>query len=147
ENIDDITGYIHSFELFRNPKSIVSAQLPVIYVPESILVKDVLNELIKKRKSMAVVIDEYGGTSGIITLEDIVEELFGEIEDEHDSVSLIEKELEGGGFRFSGRIEIDYLNDNYKIDLPKGENYETLAGLIVNQTEEIPQEGEVLAIN
>lgn len=147
ENIDDITGYIHSFELFRNPESIVSAQLPVIYVPESILVKDVLNELIKKRKSIAVVLDEYGGTSGIITVEDIVEELFGEIEDEHDSVSLIERDLGDGAFQFSGRIEIDYLNEKYKIDLPKSENYETLAGLIVNRTEEIPEEGEIIEAN
>lgn len=147
ENIDDITGYVHSFELFRNPKTIKSALLPVIYVPESMLVKDVLNAFVKKRKSIAVVIDEYGGTSGIMTVEDIVEELFGEIEDEHDSVSMIEEDLGHGAYQFSGRLEIDYLNENYKISLPKSENYETLAGLIVNQTEEIPTVGEVIHIS
>lgn len=147
ENIDDITGYVHSFELFRNPKTIKSALLPVIYVPESMLVKDVLNAFVKKRKSIAVVIDEYGGTSGIMTVEDIVEELFGEIEDEHDSVSMIEEDLGHGVYQFSGRLEIDYLNENYKISLPKSENYETLAGLIVNQTEEIPTVGEVIHIS
>src|SRR5699024_7183786 len=108
-------GYVHSFELFRNPKTIKSALLPVIYVPESMLVKDVLNAFVKKRKSIAVVIDEYGGTSGIMTVEDIVEELFGEIEDEHDSVSMIEEDLGHGVYQFSGRLEIDYLNENYKI--------------------------------
>src|SRR5699024_7429877 len=139
DSVDDIIGYIHSFELFKKPDSVESILLPVIYVPETILAKDVLNALMKKRKSMAVVIDEYGGTSGIVTVEDIVEELFGEIEDEHDSVVLIEEVLENGNYRFSARMEIDYINDTYKLELPKSENYETLGGLIVDYTEDIPE--------
>lgn len=146
ETIDDIIGYVHSFELFKKPKSIKSILLPVIFVPETMWVKDVLNILIKKRKSIAVVIDEYGGTSGMMTVEDIVEELFGEIEDEHDSAVLIEEKLDENHFKFSARLEVDYLNENYKIDIPEGENYETLSGFIVNHTEEIPQQEEVINI-
>lgn len=146
ETIDDIIGYVHSFELFKKPKSIKSILLPVIFVPETMWIKDVLNILIKKRKSIAVVIDEYGGTSGMMTVEDIVEELFGEIEDEHDSAVLIEEQLENDHFKFSARLEVDYLNETYKLEIPEGENYETLGGFVVNHTEEIPQEGEVIHI-
>jgi len=120
--------------------------MPVVFVPETMLAKDVLNILTKKRKSIAVVIDEYGGTSGIITVEDIIEELFGEIEDEHDSIALIETEIEEGCFQFSARHEVDYLNETYKLNLPEGENYETLGGLIVNFTEEIPDKDEIFEI-
>lgn len=144
--IDDIIGYVHSFELFKRPKSIKSILLPVIFVPETMWIKDVLNILIKKRKSIAVVIDEYGGTSGMMTVEDIVEELFGEIEDEHDSAVLIEEKLGENHFKFSARLEVDYLNEVYKIEIPEGENYETLSGFIVNHTEEIPQQGEEIKI-
>lgn len=146
ENIDDILGYVHSFELFKKPAKIKSVLMPVIFVPETILIKDVLGILSKKRKSIAVVIDEYGGTSGIITVEDIIEELFGEIEDEHDSVELIEEELGEGHYKFSARLEVDYLNETYKLDLEESENYETLGGLIVNHTEEIPERGETVEI-
>ncbi|MFZ0489116.1 MAG: hemolysin family protein [Salegentibacter sp.] len=146
ETIDDIIGYVHSFELFKQPKSIKSILLPVIFVPETMWVKDVLSVLIKKRKSIAVVIDEYGGTSGMMTVEDIVEELFGEIEDEHDSAVLIEEKLGEDHYRFSARLEVDYLNETYKFDLPEEENYETLGGFIVHHTEEIPQQGEVLRV-
>ncbi|MDR9457100.1 MAG: hemolysin family protein [Salegentibacter sp.] len=146
ETIDDIIGYIHSFELFKKPKSLKSILLPVVFVPETMWVKDVLNILIKKRKSIAVVIDEYGGTSGMITVEDIVEELFGEIEDEHDSPVLIEERLDENHYLFSARLEVDYLNEAYKINIPDGENYETLGGFIVNYTEEIPQQGELVSI-
>lgn len=147
ETIDDIIGYVHSFELFRSPPTIKSILLPVVFVPETMLVKDVLNILIKKRKSISVVIDEYGGTSGMMTVEDIVEELFGEIEDEHDSVVLVEEELGEGHFRFSARLEVDYLNEEYKLDIPEGENYETLGGYIVNYTEEIPEQDGVVEID
>ncbi len=147
ETIDDIIGYIHSFELFKKPKTLKSILLPVVYAPETMWVKDVLNILIKKRKSIAVVIDEYGGTSGMITIEDIVEELFGEIEDEHDSVMLIEERLGEEHFKFSARLEVDYLNETYKLDIPEGENYETLGGFITNHTEEIPQIDEEVKIN
>ncbi|MGB5942918.1 MAG: hemolysin family protein [Leeuwenhoekiella sp.] len=146
ESVDDIVGYVHSFELFKQPRDIAGILMPVIFVPETMLVKDVLNILIKKRKSIAIVIDEYGGTSGMMTVEDIVEELFGEIEDEHDSVILIEERLDERTYTFSARIEVDYLNEEYKLDLPDSENYETLGGLIVNHTEGIPQENDVVDI-
>jgi len=146
ENIDDIVGYVHSFELFKKPTTIKEVLMPVIYVPETMLAKDVLNALSRKRKSIAVVIDEYGGTSGIITVEDIIEELFGDIEDEHDTIELIEEELGPGHFRFSARLEVDYLNEEYGLDLEESENYETLGGYIVNYTEEIPEQGETVEI-
>lgn len=145
-SIDDILGYVHAFELFKKPKSIKSIIIPVGFVPETILIKDVLNILTKKRRSMAVVIDEYGGTSGIMTVEDIIEELFGEIEDEHDTVELIEKRVDETSFKFSARLEVDYINETYKLNLPKSENYETLGGLIVNETQEIPKENDEIEI-
>ena len=147
ENIDDIIGYIHSFELFKKPPTLKSILLPVVFVPETMLVKDVLNILIKKRKSIAVVIDEYGGTSGMMTVEDIVEELFGEIEDEHDPVVLIEEKLGENHFLFSARLEVDYLNETFKLNIPIGENYETLGGYIVNHTEEIPPKDGIVQID
>ncbi|MDQ7916200.1 hemolysin family protein [Mesonia sp. MT50] len=147
ETNDDIVGYIHSFDLFKKPKDIKTIMMPVLYVPETMLVKDVLNILIRKRKSIAVVIDEYGGTSGIMTVEDIVEELFGEIEDEHDAVVLIEEDLGEGVYKFSARMEIDYINETYKLNLPEGENYETLGGLIVHHTEEIPEKNGQVVID
>lgn len=146
ESIDDILGYIHSFELFKKPKTIRSIILPVEFVPETMLVKDVLNVLTKKRKSIAVVIDEYGGTSGIMTIEDIVEELFGEIEDEHDTIELIEEKIDDFNYKFSARLEVDYINETYKLDLPEGENYETIGGLIVDETEEIPKVNDKVTI-
>jgi CBS domain containing-hemolysin-like protein len=147
ENIDDIIGYIHSFELFKKPSTVKSILLPVVFVPETMLVKDVLNILIKKRKSIAVVIDEYGGTSGMMTVEDIVEELFGEIEDEHDPVILIEEKLEENKYLFAARLEVDYLNETYKLDIPIGENYETLGGYILDHTEEIPPKDGLVEID
>ena len=147
DSIDDILGYVHSFELFKKPKTIKSIIIPIGFVPETILIKDVLNILTKKRRSMAVVIDEYGGTSGIMTVEDIIEELFGEIEDEHDTVELIEEQINEKTYKLSGRLEVDYINETYKLNLPTGENYETLGGLIVNATEEIPQENDDVIID
>ena len=147
DNIDDILGYVHSFELFKKPKAIKSVIMPVEFVPETMLVKDILNALIKKRKSIAVVLDEYGGTSGIMTVEDIVEELFGEIEDEHDTVVLKEEKIDQKNFVFSARLEVDYLNETYKLELPESENFETLGGLIVDRTEGIPQQNEVVVID
>lgn len=146
DSIDDILGYVHSFELFKKPENLKKVLMPVVFVPETMLVKDVLGILSKKRKSLAVVIDEYGGTSGIITVEDIIEELFGDIEDEHDSIALIEEELGNGHYKFSARLEVDYLNETYKLNLKENENYETLGGLIVNHTEEIPAQGETVEI-
>lgn len=146
DSVDDIIGYVHSFQLFKRPKNITSVMRSVVYVPETMLIKDVLNILTIRRKSIAVVVDEYGGTSGIMTTEDIVEELFGEIEDEHDSPVLIEEQLNENVYRFSARMEVDYINETYKLHLPEEENYETLGGLIVNQTEEIPEQGGTLYI-
>ena len=142
DSIDDILGYVHSFELFKKPKNIKSIVIPVSFVPETILIKDVLNILTKKSRSIAIVIDEYGGTSGIMTVEDIIEELFGEIEDEHDSIELIEEQLSENTFRFSARLEVDYINETYKLNLPESDQYETLGGLIVNATEEIPEQND-----
>jgi len=139
-------GYVHSFELFKKPKNIKNVLIPVVFVPETILIKDVLNILTRKRKSIAVVIDEYGGTSGILTVEDIIEELFGEIEDEHDTIELKESKINNKHFIFSARLEVDYLNETYKLSLPENENYETLGGMIVSFTEEIPQQNAVIEI-
>ena len=144
--IDDILGYVHSFELFKKPKTIRSIMRPIEFVPETMLINDVLNSLTKKRKSVAVVLDEYGGTSGIMTIEDIVEELFGEIEDEHDYIELLEEKINDNTYNFSARLDVDYLNETYKLNLPESENYETLGGLIVNSTEEIPQQNETIKI-
>lgn len=138
DTVDNIIGYVHSYELFKKPKTIKSILRPVELVPETMLVHDILKVLTKKRKSIAVVLDEYGGTSGIMTMEDIVEELFGEIEDEHDSTDLIEEQISGYKFRLSARLEVDYLNENYKLELPESEEYETLGGLIVSETGDIP---------
>lgn len=145
-SLDDILGYVNAFELFKKPKTIRSILLPVEIVPESILINDVLNGLMKKRKSIAVVVDEYGGTSGIITVEDVVEELFGEIEDEHDSQEMLDDKINDKEFNFSARLEIDYLNEEYGLQIPKEEAYETLGGFIINHTENIPDKDEVLGI-
>ena len=145
-SLDDIIGHVNAFELFKKPKTIKSILLPVEIVPESMMISDVLNSLMKKRKSIAVVVDEYGGTSGMITVEDVVEELFGEIEDEHDVQELIDVRINENEFKLSARLEIDYLNEEYNINIPKEEAYETLGGFIINQTENIPQKGEELNI-
>ena len=136
--IDDVLGYAHSSDLFNKPKTIKSILMPVEFIPEAMLIKDVLNLLTAKRRTIAIVLDEYGGTSGMITIEDIVEELFGEIDDEFDNNELIERKVSDNEYEFSARIEVDYINENYKLHLPVSEEYETLGGLIVNSTEEIP---------
>ena len=147
DTIDDILGYVHSFELFKKPKTIKSIVLPVEFVPETMLIKDILNNLTKKRKSIAVVLDEYGGTAGILTVEDIVEELFGEIEDEHDSVELIEEKIDDQNYKLSARLEVDYINETYKLNLPDDENYETIGGLILSHFEKIPMKDDVVVID
>jgi CBS domain containing-hemolysin-like protein len=147
-SLDDIIGYVHSFDLFKKPNSIKSITIPVEFVPETIFVKEVLNILARKRKSVAIVLDEYGGTSGMITVEDIVEELFGEIEDEHDLLvdDFIEEELSEGVFRFSARLDVEYINETYKLNLLESDSYTTLAGFIVHHTNEIPQSGETIQV-
>ena len=146
DSLDDILGYVHSFELFKKPKSISSILIPIGFVPETILIKDVLNILTRKRRSMAIVIDEYGGTSGVMTVEDIVEELFGEIEDEHDSVALVEEQIDDVHYKFSARLEVDYLNETYKLNIPESDQYETLGGFIVNHAQEIPEVDSLVRI-
>ncbi len=146
-SLDDCIGYVHSFELFKKPKTIKSILIRVEFVPETIFIKDALDILIKKRKSVAVVLDEYGGTAGIMTIEDIVEELFGEIEDEHDSEEIrIEQEIETGIFLFSARLDVEYINQTYKLNIPESDSYGTLGGFIVDHTKEIPQKGNKISI-
>lgn len=146
-SLDDIIGYAHFFDVFKKPKNIRSILLPIEIVPETMMIHDILNDLILKRKSVAIVLDEYGGTSGLITVEDIIEELFGEIEDEHDSLTLLEEEVKKGEFKFSARLEVDYINENYDLQLVEENTYETLGGLIVHHTENIPAEGEIIEID
>ncbi|WP_036156830.1 hemolysin family protein [Maribacter forsetii] len=147
DTVDDVIGYVHSYELFKKPKTIKSILLPVEFVPETMLIQDMLNVLIKKRKSIAVVLDEYGGTSGLVTVEDIVEELFGEIEDEHDSTDLREEVVDERHFLFSARLEVDDINENHKLNLPVSDEYETLGGLLVHTLGEIPDKDVELTID
>lgn len=143
ENLDNIIGYVHSFEMFKKPRTIKSVMISIDYFPETIYIKELLNILTRKRKSTAVVMDEYGGTSGIITVEDIIEELFGEIEDEHDEEEeLIEKRLENGDYIFSARLDVEYINEEYELNIPECESYSTLGGFIVHHAKEIPKAGE-----
>ena len=146
DTVDDIIGFVHAFEMLKQPKSIKEILLPVEFIHEPNPINEVLDRLTRKRKSIAVVLDEYGGTAGLLTIEDIVEELFGEIEDEHDQVDHYEKQISQTQFEFSARLEIDYLNTTYNLQLPQDENYETLGGLIVYHTEDIPAEGGILSI-
>lgn len=146
ENIDDIVGYVHTFDMFKKPKDIKSVLMPIPYVPETMPIQEVLNMLTRRRKSIVVVLDEYGGTSGMLTLEDIVEELFGEIEDEHDKDEFLEEKISDIEYIFSARLEVDYINETYKLNLPESEDYETLGGLIVSFNEGIPSKGETVSI-
>lgn len=141
-SVDNIIGYVHGFELFKKPQDLEAILRPVSFIPESMSANEVLNLLIRERRSLAVILDEFGGTSGLVTVEDVVEELFGEIDDEHDTEELLEQTLEDGSYRFSARQEIDYLNEHYELDLPEGEGYSTLGGLIIQHLERIPEAGE-----
>lgn len=142
DSIDNVIGYAHSFELFKKPKQIKNILLPISIVPEALLVKDLLEQFTKQQRTIAVVVDEFGGTSGLITVEDIIEEIFGEIEDEHDGEDLLEQILPNGDLYLSARHEISYINDQYDLDIEEGDDYNTLAGFVLNQMEEIPTEGE-----
>ncbi len=147
DNIDNITGYVHSFDLFKNPKNIHSIIRKVLFVPETIPIHDLLNEMTRKKKNIAIVLDEYGGTSGLITLEDIIEEIFGEIEDEHDKNELFEKQIDKNTFILSGRHEIEDLNEKYHLEIPENESYETLSGYILEHIGEIPHENDEFDID
>ncbi|MEY2596136.1 MAG: hypothetical protein RI965_1408, partial [Bacteroidota bacterium] len=145
KNIDNIVGYVHQISLFKQPTSIRSVMLPIPAVPESMTATDLMNLLIKERKSMAWVVDEFGGTSGIVTMEDLLEELFGEIKDEYDVEELIERETGEGEYEFSGRLEVDHLNERYQLGLETNGS-ETLSGYIIQQNESIPRMKEKIII-
>lgn len=147
EDIDEVLGYVHHQQLLEEPKKIKSIVLDVSIVPEAMRVRDLLNKFIQERINIACVVDEYGGTAGLITLEDILEEIFGEIEDEHDQEDYIEKVISDEEYVLSGRLEIDYLNEKYEqLDFPQGE-YHTLSGYIVMTTEKIPKQGDEVSLN
>ncbi|MCF6367044.1 MAG: hemolysin family protein [Bacteroidales bacterium] len=144
DNIDNLIGYVHTLAMFKHSKTIKAAMTELTVVPETMPANKLLNKLLKEHKSVAVVVDEFGGTSGIVTLEDIIEEIFGEIEDEHDASVFIEQQINNNEFIFSARIEIDYLNDKYKLTLPESEEFETLAGYIFYLHEQIPRKNEII---
>lgn len=146
DDIDNIIGYVHSFELFQKPKSIKAIIRPISLVPESTKVKDLLTQFGQQHRSVAVVLNEFGGTAGMVTVEDIVEEIFGEIEDEHDKEELVEEKISDNEFRFSARLEIDIINQNYGLEIPESENYETLGGFIIEHHQSIPEVKERISI-
>ena len=146
ETVDNIIGYIHSYELFKSPETIKSILLPVSIIPETINANKILEELINKNRSIALVVDEYGGTAGMVTMEDVIEEIFGEIQDEHDLSDVSNKKINSTEFELNGRAEIDFLNEEFRLNLPLSEEYETLGGFIISEIQNIPQQGEVIRI-
>ena len=147
ESIDDIIGYVHISSLFHHPETIEKALSKILIVPETMPAQRLLNLFFKDQKSIAVVVDEFGITAGIVTIEDIMEEIFGEIEDEHDHLNLKEVRISEHEYIFSGRLEVDYLNEKYHLNLEEREEYETLAGFILYFNQSIPQEGEEIQVN
>ena len=144
ENIDKIIGYVHAFELFKRPESLQRVLRPVSFIPESMRADEILNLFTKEKRNIAVVLDEHGGTSGMITLEDVIEEIFGEIEDEHDTEDLLGKEVRQGEWVFSTRLEISDINEKWGLNLPESENYNTLGGYILDCYQSIPEKGTVV---
>lgn len=145
-SIDNVVGYVNSKSLFRHPQRIRDVMRTILYVPESMEIQKLLASFIKRNSSIAVVIDEFGGTAGMITIEDILEEIFGEIEDEHDSQDMVEKVLGDNQFVFSCRLEVEYLNEKYGLDIPESDDYDTLAGYILFNHNGLPKQGETLEI-
>ena len=146
DSIDNIIGYVHSFEMFKRPQSIKQILMPIAFVPEAIPGSELLEQFTKQAGNIAVVVDEYGGTAGLITIEDIIEEIFGDIEDEHDKDDWIEEKINEKEYVFSARVEISYINKTYELDIPESEEYDTLGGLIIQITESIPDEGTTVKI-
>jgi len=146
-SIDNVIGYVHSFEMFKKPHAIKQILLPIAYVPAAMPGKELLELFTKNSGNIAVVVDEYGGTAGVITIEDVIEEIFGEIEDEHDVELRLEEQVSETEFRFSARLEIDYLNEEYDLNLTESEEYETLGGFIINELESIPDAGTEIEVN
>lgn len=142
DTIDNIIGYVNSKSLFENPKSISDILIKTIYVAETMPLQAMLETFTKRKASIAVVIDEFGGTAGIISLEDVLEQIFGEIEDEHDVQELVEREIEAGEWEFSARLEVEYLNEKYGLGIPESEEYDTLAGYLIAEYGGIPHEGD-----
>jgi CBS domain containing-hemolysin-like protein len=147
ETVDNIIGYVHSFEMFKSPESIKQILLPIPFVPEAIPGKELLELFTEKSGNIAVVVDEYGGTAGIVTIEDVIEEIFGEIEDEHDNEEFIEERISKTEFRFSSRLDIDYLNEIYDLNLPESEEFGTLGGMIIHHLASIPEAGTMVELN
>lgn len=145
EGIDNIIGYVHQLDLFKRPADLRSILLSIPAVPESMSATDLINKFSKERKSIAWVVDEFGGTAGIITMEDVLEEIFGEIQDEYDTEEFVEKQLSEKEYIFSGRMELDYLNEKYSFEFPESES-ETLSGYIINEHEAIPKQKETIVI-
>ncbi len=146
DSVDNIIGYVHSYELFKKPTTITQILRPISFVPEAMPGKELLELFTKKSQSIAVVVDEYGGTSGVVTIEDVIEQIFGEIEDEHDDETWLEEQIDENTYRFSARAEISYLNRTYGLKLPESDSYETLGGLVIHQLEAIPQGGEEIEV-
>lgn len=147
ESIDNVIGYVHSFELFKRPEEIKKILLPITVVPEVMSGKELLELFTAQSGNIALVVDEFGGTSGVITIEDLMEEIFGNIEDEHDVEELIEEQLDEHNYLFSARQEIDYLNDAFHFNIPESEEYDTLSGLILHELESIPENGTIIEIS
>ena len=144
DSIDNIIGYVNSKTLFENPQSIEEALMKVDYVAETLPLQDLLTQFTKSKSSIAVVIDEFGGTAGIISLEDVLEQIFGEIEDEHDKQDMVEKRISEREYVFSCRLEVEYLNEKYMLNIPESDEYDTLAGYIISRYEELPTAGTVM---
>ena len=147
DSIDNIIGYVHSYDLFKSPQSIKQILLPIHFVPSVTTGEELLSKFTEQSGNIAIVSDEYGGTAGMVTLEDVIEEIFGEIEDEHDKDNLVEERLSETHFRFSARVEIDYLNEQYQLNIPESEDYETLGGLILFELANIPEKNSKLKMD